>query len=243
MKLNSKIVGIILIIFLFGGIGIAKGLNIWHTESSKEPVKFKEGEFAGQYNPADIRGSYSFGDISNSFNVPVEDLAKAFGVNNMDNTEAFKVKELENIYAGLEGDIEIGTASVRYFTALYTDLPYEMDEEVYLPEQAVNILKFQDKIGKEEEEYISSHTVDISNIKAENNSLEHDSEEEEENKVKGKTTFKEVLDLGVSQEDIEKIINGEIPNKTMSIRDYCMENKIEFSEVKLVIQEKIDEMK
>lgn len=243
MKLNSKIVGVIIIIFLFGGIGIAKGLNLWHTETTKEPAKFKSGEFAGKNNPADIRGSYTFGDINNSFDIPVQDLAKAFGINNIENIESFSVKELENIYANLGENIEIGTASVRYFTALYLNLPYEMDEEVYLPEPAINMLKMQNKINAEQDIYISSHMVDISNIKAENNSQEYISDDTEEKKVNGNTTFKEVVDWGVSEEAIQKIINEKLSNKVMTIKDYCLEREIEFSIVKTAIQEKLDELK
>jgi len=243
MKLNSKIIGVILIIVLFGGIGISKGLNLWHTETTKEPAKFKSGEFAGKNDPADIRGSYTFGDINNSFDIPVEDLAKAFGINNTENIESFAVKDLENIYANLGENIEIGTASVKYFTALYLNLPYEIDEEVYLPEPAVNIIKMQNKINEEQNNYLSSHTIDISNIKAENNSEEHISSDTEEMKVKGNTTFKEVLDWGVSEEAMETIIDAKLPNTVMTIKDYCAEKEIEFSIVKTAIQQKIDEAK
>lgn len=243
MKLNSKVVAVILIVFLFGGIGIAKGLNLWHTESSKVPIKFEDGKFAGEYNPADIRGSYTFKDIKNSFNVPVEDLAKAFGVNNIEDIASFKVKELESIYASLDSENEIGTASVRYFTALYSDLPYEMDEEVYLPKPAVSILKSLNKLNSEQDNYLTSHTVDISNIKTENNFSEHSSENTEEKKVKGKTTFKEVLDWGVPKDTLEKIIKDKLPNTNITIKDYCTEKEIEFSGIKTAVQEKVDEIK
>lgn len=243
MKLNSKIIGIILIVVLFGGIGITKALDLWHTETTKEPAKIKSGEFAGENDPADIRGSYTFGDINDSFDIPVEDLAKAFGINNIENIESFSVKELENIYANLGENIEIGTASVRYFTALYLNLPYKIDEEVYLPEPAVNMLKMQNKINEEMDIYLSTHTVDISNIKAENNSAEHILDDAEEKKVKGNTTFKEVLDWGVTEEAIQSIINEKLPNVVMTIKDYCAEKEIEFSIVKTAIQEKIDELK
>jgi hypothetical protein len=81
----------------------------WVTESTKVPVTFTEGEFAGQANPADIRGSYTFGDIANSFDVTPEVLAQAFGVTG-DDPAAFAIKELEAIY--LDSGYEIGTVSV-----------------------------------------------------------------------------------------------------------------------------------
>ncbi|MCM1990819.1 hypothetical protein [Oceanirhabdus seepicola] len=242
MKLNSKTIGIILIVILFGGISLSKGLNIWHTESTKVPVVFKEGEFEGEYNPADIRGSYTFEDINNAFQISPEELAKAFGLNNIGEASLIKVKDLEDLYGGLEGDKEIGTASVRYFVALYKNLPYEMVEEIYLPKSAVEMLKTEKKISQEQKEYLNEHTVDISNIKDQNEISEKDSEDNDEKFIKGKTTFEEVIDWGVSKESLEEIINGKIYDEAVVIRDYCMENGAEFSQIKEAIQKKIDDI-
>ena len=64
MKLGSKALGIILVVILFGGITLSTALGYWQTKSTKQPIRFQEGEAAGEYNPADIRGSYTFGEIS-----------------------------------------------------------------------------------------------------------------------------------------------------------------------------------
>ncbi|WBW99566.1 hypothetical protein [Oceanirhabdus sp. W0125-5] len=240
MKLNSKAIGVILILIIFGGIGISKGLNVWKTESTKVPVVFKEGEFAGEYNPADIRGSYSFEDIYNAFNITPEVMARAFGLKDINNPSLFKVKDLEKIYGNLEGDKEIGTASVRYFVALYKKLPYEMGEEIYLPEPAVNILIREIKINEELEKYLSEHSIDISNIKIESNSSENNTEENNEKVIRGKTTFNEVIEWGISEEILENIINGKIIDKSVVIRDYCMKNGVEFSKIKQELQKRID---
>ncbi len=244
MKLNSKTIGIIVIAILFGGISLSKGLNIWRTESTKVPVVFNEGEFAGEYNPADIRGSYTLEDINNAFEISPKEMANAFGLNNIDNPSLIKVKDLENIYSDLDGDKEIGTASVRYFVALYKNLPYEMDEEIYLPITAVKILINEAKINKEQEKYLSEHTVDVSNIEqykdsSDNDSEKNNSEDNDEKLIKGKTTFKEVIDWGVSKEILEEIINEKIVDESLVIRDYCMKNGVEFSQVKEEIQKKI----
>ncbi|MGB8983706.1 MAG: hypothetical protein WCC12_17690, partial [Anaerolineales bacterium] len=66
MTLTSKPLAFILFIIMFGGIAVSSALGWWQTESTKVPAAYTEGEFAGQANPADIRGSYTFGDISNS---------------------------------------------------------------------------------------------------------------------------------------------------------------------------------
>src|SRR5512138_2657166 len=109
MTLTSKSVVISLFVTIFGGIAFASMMGWWVTESTRVPVTFTEGEFAGQANPADIRGSYTFGDIANSFDVTPEVLSQAFGIQK-DNPAAFVVKDLEGMY--LASEYEIGTTSV-----------------------------------------------------------------------------------------------------------------------------------
>ena len=59
--------------------------------------------------------------------------------------------------------------------------------------------------------------------------------------IKGKTTFREVLALGVKQTDIEEIIKIKIPDASFNIKDFCMENGLEFSYIKAEVQKLIDE--
>ena len=63
MRLTSKPLAALVIAIMLGGILFSSALGWWETESSKEAVVYTEGQFAGQANPADIRGSYTFGDV------------------------------------------------------------------------------------------------------------------------------------------------------------------------------------
>lgn len=164
MRVNSKIIGLLIILVVFGGIGTTKFLKLWITESTKIPTIIKTGEFSGKYDPEDIRGSYTFRDIEKSFKVPVEDLAKAFGLEN-GNFNDFQVKNLEEMYSVLEDKgTKVGTASVRYFVALYIGAPYTVTEEVYLPKPAAEILKTKSMLTKEQLDYVNKHITDISDI-------------------------------------------------------------------------------
>ena len=80
MKLTSKPLAIIVVVIMFGGIFFSKVQGWWETESTKEAAVFTEGEFAGKANPADIRGSYTFGDVENNFDISADILVQAFGV-------------------------------------------------------------------------------------------------------------------------------------------------------------------
>ena len=159
MTLTSKFLAAIVLVMLFGGIAFSSVMGWWVTESTKEPVTFTEGEFAGQANPADIRGSYTFGDIGKSFNVTPGTLAQGFGITDED-PAAFAVKELEAIY--LESGYDIGTASVRLFVAYYTGLPFDTTgQEIDMPQSATDIIMAGGNLTLEQIDYLKKHTVMI----------------------------------------------------------------------------------
>lgn len=245
MKLNSKIIGILVIVMIFGGVGIAKLTNSWKTESSKEPKKFQSGEFAGQYNPEDIRGSYTLKNVEDSFEIQVDILAKAFGVEDFSDIDNFQLKNLETIYANQkETGIEIGTGSVRLFVALYNGLPYQLVGDDYLPEEAVKILKTnsKSKLSSQQSEYLDEHSISLEGVEITEETVIGESEDDsyEENIIKGKTTFKEALEFGIEKEKIEEIIGYNIPSTGMTIRDFCFEKGLSFGEIKAEIQAEID---
>ena len=62
----------------------------------------------------------------------------------------------------------------------------------------------------------------------------------EDRAIKGKTTFKELLDWGVSDADIKAVFGGEMGATGIAVRDYCTEKGIEFSTVKTTLQALVD---
>jgi hypothetical protein len=245
MRLESKPLAVIILVVLFGGITLSSALGWWQTESSKQAAVFSEGEFAGRPNPADIRGSYTFGDVERNFGVPSATLAQAFGVNPESDPAVFQLKELESIYA--DQAFEIGTASVRLFVALHTGLPYDLSEDVYLPKPAVNLLKSLGTLTDEQSAYLDAHAVAIgsptetspgggSGIPSE----DHDEYDPSEHVLKGKTTFQELLDWGVPQEAIEEIIGGPMPNPLTVVKTHCDAQGFYFGDIKAALQAEID---
>jgi len=164
MKIKSWLLGLFVLVIIFGGIGVTTAFNLWQTESTKIPVKIGEGEYAGEYNPADIRGSYSIGEISELFEIPLVDLVTAFELEGMDGPEDFKCSELESLYANLEEDVEIGTGSVKMFVALYTGLPFTLEDDEYLPQSAVELLKAKTNLTEDQVAFLDTHSVDISGL-------------------------------------------------------------------------------
>jgi hypothetical protein len=249
MTLTSKPLAIIVLVMVLGGIAFSSAMGWWATESTKVPVTFSEGEFAGQANPADIRGSYTFGDIEKSFNVRPEILAQAFGITESD-PAAFAVKELEVIYAA--SGFEIGTASVRLFVAFYSGLPFDTtDQEIYLPQSATDILLARGTLTSEQITYLETYTVDMGQstpvaepiIESSPSPAESPSTTSEEYSVKGKTTFGELITWGVPRETLEQLIGAAMPDPAMTVKDYASANGLDFETLKPAMQAEVDKVK
>lgn len=254
MILTSKPLALSLFILLFGGIALSSTLGWWQTESTKTPATYTEGEFAGLANPADIRGSYTFGDISNSFDVTPEILAHAFQVTTED-PAAFAIKELETMY--LDSGYEIGTNSVRLFVAFYLGLPFDTtDQEIYLPQPATNILLDKADLTPDQLAYLQTYTVDVPPASPTEAAAEPATSEEpaavtestqteseaEEYVVKGKTTFGELIQWGVPQDVIEAIIGADMPDPAMKVKDYASANGLDFEVIKPALQLEVDKV-
>lgn len=149
--------------FVIVGIAVTMATGLWQTESDKTPrtlaleetatVNEQTGET--QYDPADIRGSYTFGEISELYHIPLADMAEAFGLE-PNQTAAFQTKMLETLYP--DSNVEIGTASVRLFAASYLGLPYQPTEETYLPVSAAEVLTRHGQMTEEQAAYLQEHT-------------------------------------------------------------------------------------
>ncbi|MBI5840189.1 MAG: hypothetical protein HZB19_08805 [Chloroflexi bacterium] len=242
MTITSKSLAALIFVILFGGVAFTTAMGWWATESTKEPVTFTEGEFAGLPNPADIRGSYTFGDIEKSFGIPPAVLAQAFNIQT--DGPAFAIKSLEEIYA--TGEFEIGTASVRLFAAFYNGLPLDLSTDMYLPESAAVLLK-ERTLTPDQLAYLDSHTIpnpaaDPSAPTPAPVQVTESAPEEEstERVIKGKTTFREILDWGVTQETIEQIMGIPMPNALTTIKDYCTEKGLDFETIKTALQAEVD---
>ena len=244
MKLKSYTLAALVMVILFGGILLSTAMNWWQTESTKSPDRYTSGDAAGQYDPADIRGSYTFGEISDLFAIPLEDLAAAFRLPADVDAASFTVKDLEAIVTGLP--VEVGTSSVRLFTAFYNGLPYDLaaSEETYLFPEAAEILTAHNKMLPEQAEYLLTHivTADLVPPTPDETTVVTTESAEVEKKVSGSTTFQYLLDWGLSQEIIETVIGEPMPDPTLLIKDFATQNGLEFSTVKNALQAEVDKL-
>jgi hypothetical protein len=238
MRIKSWVLGLVVMVFIFGGIGISTVTGGWQTTSTKVPAKYSTGEFAGQYNPADIRGSYTFGEISEVFDLPLNDLASAFDIQ-INKAREFQVKELESLY--FNAVQAVGTNSVRTFVALYKGLPITLSTSDYFLPAAVQILKEEAALTDEQKVYLDSHifqsqpaaSTSTTGVSSPSSTPTHTTTA---GTIIGKTTFQDLLDWGLKQEGIEAVINEKLPAKTLAVRDYASQKGIEFTTLKSQLQ-------
>jgi len=261
MEIRSKTLGAIIAIVIFGGIMGASILGLWNPQLSRNSVNIQANQGAGTYSPADIRGSHRFSDISELFDIPLEILCRAFALPEDVDPATFQNLDFETIYPEFEGEQEIGNGSMKWFVALYTGLPYELDsdeEDTYLLRPAVDILKSHAVLTAEQIAYLDKYTIEIEigsepieyNLPADESQSNEEVDRKSENAVHegdemvvaGQTTFADLLNWGISVEQIEAIIGGKIPNRLTLVRDYCTENGFPFGGIKIDLQFKLDQI-
>jgi hypothetical protein len=244
MKIRLKLLAILVPVILFGGIALAMAVGVWSTETDKQPAVYTGGDYAGEYNPADIRGSYTFEDISGLFKIDLQVLYEAFGV--PEGTSGMKSKDLEGIYGEESG---VGNESMQVFVGLYKNLPITL-EDAFLPRTAAEVLlRDNPALTEEQKAYIASHTVGVqeSESPAPSENTGETSQpsptasplkdgsgdgENEDALVNGSTTFGGLLDAGIAKEDIENIIGNPLPPTNQTVKDYCIAQGLTFSEIK-----------
>jgi hypothetical protein len=264
MKITAKPLALVVILLFLGGIFFADIMGWWQTTGSKKPVTFVSGEATGEYNPADIRGSYTLAEVNNLFTVPLEDLALAFRIPAND-AAAFQLKSLETRYG--EAEYEIGTASVRLFVAWYKGLPYDLSEDTYLPIEAATILRDKAALDAVQLSYLDAHAVNPDGSLAgtaaagQENAPSPTHVESQpavestptpaaaktehavpDRTITGKTTFQNLLDWGMSREKIEQICGFPPPSASNTlIKDAVNTDGGSFPSVKTALQADLDQ--
>jgi hypothetical protein len=252
MKLNANALAAAIFVLLFGGISVSSALNLWRTESSKVPAAYTAGEAAGQYNPADIRGSYTFGEVSRLFGVPLADLQTAFRLPAGADPGAYPLKSLEEAFTALP--VEMGTGSVRLFVAFYNGLPYDLSvtEDTYLFPEAANVLAKRGKMKPEQAAYLAEHIVPEEPAEVLPTAPPAESSGAAQpahtptvhaapaNTVTGKTTFQDLLNWGLSPSTIEAALGGPAPAPAVLVKDYANSSGLSFSTLKAALQAELD---
>ena len=236
MKIKSIHILLAIIIIIGGGILLASELDLYNTDRVKSPRKTTEGF----YDIYDIRGSHTLEEIEKYYQLPASSAIDAFGLRPDTVPALFQLKDMKEIFKPVELEGEeyvVETDTVKVFTSLYLKIPYVSDETFYLPEKTVNYLIENDKLTGEEKEYWQGHTFKLEYLDSEYLAASEFSrivvEEAEGFKVTGKTTVKELLDGGITEEKFEEVTGFKVPeDKSVLVRDFVIDKGLEFGEVK-----------
>lgn len=236
MELNSKILMIIIPSVLFLGIGTSMVSGLWNS-GDKTPSRYEDNEL-NPYDPQSISGSYSFKDVSAYFEIPIDVLYEAFSISATFDPDEFKAKHLGSIYEPM--DVEVGTEAVQAFVALYNGLPYEL-VDVYLPKEAVTlVLDHNATITSDQQAYLLTHTITVVTLDPSKVTLTEDEESSTDFAVKGPTTIQEVLDAGLTKAEFEAIVGKTVTFTNETIKDFCIEKGLSFSEIKIALQDAVN---
>ncbi|MFC1846300.1 hypothetical protein ACFLYM_02655 [Chloroflexota bacterium] len=244
MKISSAAIVIIVIVVLVGGVIFTNVLNLWDKppiDMSQIPASTPAGDncteaaakpdFSTPYQPAEIRGTNTFAEISMMFNVPLDDLGTGFAITSEPNWQNLKARELKAIYTNLPADVKLETESVRAFISLYTGKDYNYSTSAYLLQPAVDILKQKAELTSEQVAYLDSH------IYTPGTSVATGTADANKHTVTGETSFGTLLSWGIPADEIERAIQGKMPASNTFIRDYASQQGKDFLALISVLQE------
>lgn len=249
LKVRSFALGGLVFAILFGGIGLSTVLGYWITESARVPTRFSTGEFDGSYNPADIRGSYRLADIEEAFGIPLDVLARAFGVSELENPGEFAASNLESMYGEQADGGEIGTDSLRLFVSLYVGLPYSPQETTRLPSAALieldaklataDLAALSERVISEEQLLIAAPAEVAMLSEAEIEEVAPQLAEERDGEaavIRGNTNFGQLLDWGLTREQIEEVLGVQMGARLVVVRDFAFDNGLEYGSIRESLQ-------
>ena len=241
MKLNKTTLFIIILVFGVGGIGLSMALNAWDAQpgtglTGANANSNQQGYMPtdnttpmvpvqSPYNPAEIKGTNTFAEISQMFYIPINELGEAFGLTAIQNYSRLTARELKAIYTNLPQDVKLETESVRAFVAMYVNKPYDYSSTTYLPVPAVTILRQKAKLSQEQLVFLEKHTIDISRWQS--GSIASPTTTNKRT-VTGETSFQTIIAWGVPIGEIEKVIGEKLTVTNVLIRDYAAQRGKDF---------------
>jgi hypothetical protein len=64
----------------------------------------------------------------------------------------------------------------------------------------------------------------------------------EEESIRGRTTFQDLLAMGLPQETIEHVIGGPMPDPLTRVKDYCAANGLDFETIREALQAELNQL-
>lgn len=250
MKIKAKTLAILIVAIMAAGIGLASALGFWNTKGSRQPARFAGGQFAGLPNPSDIRGSYTWNDVSKAFGIDAELLVRAFGASGPD----ARLNELEarSEAAGLPEGSGIGTDSVRLFVSLMTGMPHVPEANTVLPAAAIPLLRQFAKADPSlvEREAARAFPRQDGGAPADEQAPGEDQAAAQSSApaahvqavgtMTGNTTFRDLGEWGLADAQIRSVIGADPGPEGMTVKQWAAERGMSFGDLKAALQALLD---
>lgn len=243
MKRSQLFVAAMVVVGILGTVLITSAFGLYTTESTRVPARITVGEFEGAYNPADIRGSYTFADVAEHFALDGSQLVAAFvpGAPDVDPSQ-LRAGDLESLYEDLDLGGELGTDSLRLVASLYSGLPYIPEDTTLLPLGVREILARRvtpADLAQWDQRFVdlSIYGPSLEGVGMELAETEEHDEVSTEFAIKGTTSFYELLEAGLTVQRIEEILGMAMGYESEKVRDFCLANGLEYAAVKAALAE------
>jgi hypothetical protein len=197
----------------------------YQTEESHGEDRLLSSEKLDSLDATSISGSTNLQDIIDIYEIDEDDMRSAFLLEDSINLYNFETKDLESYYTNIDESIDLGNEAVQAFVALYKGLDYYISE-IYLPESAISLLISLNKLNADQIAHFETYTV--SNIETDLTAL---SVEEDEG-VSGNTTLQDLINSGLTLEQLEEIGGTKIEDTNIYLKDYAEENGLSYGFVK-----------
>jgi hypothetical protein len=160
MKIKPIWITVLILVVIFGGIGLAQLTGLWSTSGEGRKGNGRNGQpvVAGDYSPDEIRGSFSLQTVATAFLIDPDVMRAAFGLPAGFNLASLRTGGLAALYE--DAGVDIGNGSVKLFVAYYKNLPVNV-EDSYLPASATAVIRqARPDLSDDEQAFLDTHTVD-----------------------------------------------------------------------------------
>ena len=227
MKIKTLIIALAVALVGFGAIYYLEADEEEHSDNEGISLNLSSEESINASDAYSISGNTSILEVSQVFGIDEAILKEAFCLGDEVDLSTFETRDLEHYYLNLDESVEVGNESMQAFVALYNNLDFEL-EDIYLSTEGIALLNEYGKLNAEQQGYFESHGVEITEVSLAD--VEIDSESDDN--YSGNTSLQDVINSGITLEEIETITGISISDTNILLRDYAEDNGLSYGGLK-----------
>ncbi len=232
MKIKTIIIGLAIALVGVAAIYYLETDEEEHGDNEGISLSLSDDEGINAEDAYSISGNTSILEVSEVFNIDEAILKEAFCLGDEVDISNFETRDLEHYYLNLDESVEVGNEAMQGFVALYNGLDFEL-EDIYLTTEGIALLNEHGKLSTEQQGYFESHAVEITEVSL----ADVETDSESDGNYSGNTTLQDVINSGITLEEIEMITGIEISEKNILLRDYAEDNGLSYGGLKEDLQD------